>query len=352
VISVSTNRASASQIVDRGPEADSAEPEAVRHPILAGMLASGMVASLVVALIGVPRERTHLPAIAREAMEVALPGWHVAEPVNEVVYGTRGFDTFGETFLLLAAVVSVTTLTRRREPRDGGGQGEAEAGQREQDEIDPPGSADDQGEAEARVAEHDEEPEHASTGGTTYPDEERLGSRAPERADAMSVVTRTAARTAAPVLAVAGVYLAAEGYSPGGGFPAGAVLLGVVLMLWAGFGHERLGRAVQQGPLEVLELGGALTIIVIELLGLVLKGSVSANWLPLASSPTTITSGGVLQAFSGSELIEVSTGLTLAVFALLAMRHDWTPDEDAINDKEAPSANDTKHDQPNEAEAA
>ena len=46
------------------------------------------------------------PAIARYALEIALPQWHITEPVNEVVYGTRGFDTFGETFLLLAAVVS------------------------------------------------------------------------------------------------------------------------------------------------------------------------------------------------------------------------------------------------------
>ena len=48
-----------------------------------------------------------LPAVARYAMDVALPRWGLTEPVNEVVYGTRGFDTFGETFLLLAAVVSV-----------------------------------------------------------------------------------------------------------------------------------------------------------------------------------------------------------------------------------------------------
>jgi multicomponent Na+:H+ antiporter subunit B len=36
----------------------------------------------------------------------------------------------------------------------------------------------------------------------------------------------------------------------------------------------------------------------------------------------------VLQAFSGSELIEVASGLTLAVFGLLGMRHDWASDED------------------------
>ncbi len=51
----------------------------------------------------------------------------------------------------------------------------------------------------------------------------------------------------------------------------------------------------------------------IALLGLILRGAVSANFLPLARNPETILSGGVLQAFSGSELIEVSTGLIIAV---------------------------------------
>ncbi|HEX3873026.1 MAG TPA: MnhB domain-containing protein [Solirubrobacteraceae bacterium] len=316
------------------------EPEGLHRPARAAVLAGCTAACLVVALVGVPRERAGLPAVAREALRVAEPHWHIDEPVNEVVYGTRGFDTFGETFLLLAAVVSVTTLTRRRENRadEGGEQGEQDAGRREQAEVDPsPGV--DADESQARSAEAAEQSETPASRGTTYPDDERLGSPGPERADAMSVVTRTAARTAAPMLAVAGVYLAAEGYSPGGGFPAGAVMLGVILLLWAGFGHERLGRAVRPQPLESLELAGAIAIIAIEALGLAIKGSVSANWLPLARSPTTILSGGVLQAFSGSELVEVSTGLTLAVFSLIAMRHDWAPDEeDEGDDRDAAEA--------------
>jgi multicomponent Na+:H+ antiporter subunit B len=78
--------------------------------------------------------------------------------------------------------------------------------------------------------------------------------------------------------------------------------------------------------LEPVELGGAAAIILIVLLGLLLKGSLTANWVPLAE-PETIRSGGVLQLFSVSELIEVSTGITIAIFALLGMRHEWTPDE-------------------------
>jgi multicomponent Na+:H+ antiporter subunit B len=70
---------------------------------------------------------------------------------------------------------------------------------------------------------------------------------------------------------------------------------------------------------------------VTELLGLLLRGSFSANWLPLAA-PQTILSGGIAQLFSGSELIEVGTGLAIVIFALIGMGHDWTPDERAPSD--------------------
>jgi multicomponent Na+:H+ antiporter subunit B len=282
------------------------------------------VAALAVAVAGLPGGGAHLPAVARQALTAALPEWHITEPVNEVVYGTRGFDTFGETFLLLAAVVSVVVLTRRREPRRGEG-GEEAAGRREQAELDPEGSTADRWEHLARLAERDEQDDPPG-GRPATPDAERLGAPGPEPAEAMTVVVRTATRLVAPALAVAGCYLAAWGYSPGGGFPAGVVLAGVILLLYAGFGRRRVEPVVRQSRVEVGELVGAVAIIAIEVLGLVLKGSVSANFLPLARDPQTILSGGVLQAFSGSELIEVATSLTLVIFALLAMRHDWAPD--------------------------
>src|SRR5581483_10138053 len=68
---------------------------------------------------GLPRELAPLPAVAREALTTAQPKWHTLEPVNEVVYGSRGFDTFGETFLLLAAVVGIGLVARHREARRG-----------------------------------------------------------------------------------------------------------------------------------------------------------------------------------------------------------------------------------------
>jgi multicomponent Na+:H+ antiporter subunit B len=323
---------------------------------IGAVLSGGMAAVLAAAFLGVPREHAPLSAVARYALDVSLPDWKLTEPVNEVVYGTRGFDTFGETFLLLAAVISVVLLTRPREAR-GSYFGEDTAGRREQSEIDPAEPAD-RREQQARTAEdaesgtddsdpdddaqhddrqgragqdqdqdQDQDQEHgARPARPQTPDHEPLGTAAPEHAEAMSVVVRTAVRVAIPILAVTGCYLVAWGYSPGGGFPGGAVMLGVVLLIYAGFCRRRISKIVRPDLLEGAEMAGAALIILTELLGLLLKGSFSANWLPLAQ-PGTILSGGVAQLFSAAELVEVGTGLTIVVFALLGMTHDWTSDE-------------------------
>jgi multicomponent Na+:H+ antiporter subunit B len=295
---------------------------------LGAVLSVGTAAGLAAAVLGIPREHAALPAVARYAMEVALPRWGLTEPVNEVVYGTRGFDTFGETFLLLAAVVSVIVIARSREPRTGYF-GESLAGAHEQQESDPV-QQDDTSERAARRAERREsgKQEPGEPGEPETPDATPLGTPAPETAEAMTVVVRTAIRVALPLLAVAGLYLVAWGYSPGGGFPGGAVLLGVLLLAYAGFGRRKIARVVRPSLLEAIEMAGATAIIATEVLGLLLEGSFSANWLPLAT-PQTILSGGVAQLFSVSELIEVGTGLAIAVFALIGMGHDWARDKDA-----------------------
>jgi multicomponent Na+:H+ antiporter subunit B len=307
---------------------EAAEHEPAHRRGVGLLLAGGMLAALAVAVAAIPREHAPLAAIARQAMLIALPRWHLTEPVNEIVYGTRGFDTFGETFLLLAAVVSVIVLTRPREPRHGYF-GEETAAVREQAAADPAaGRTDDEEERVALSAERREQGEEPSGPGTRRPetpDRTPLGVPAPETADAMTIVVRTAIRVALPILAVAGLYIVSYGFSPGAGFPGGAVLLGVVLLAYAGFGRRRISRVVRPALMETIELAGAAAIILIQLLGLFLKGSFGANWLPLAA-PETILSGGIAQAFSAGELVEVGTGLIIVIFAVLGMSHDWTPD--------------------------
>ena len=296
------------------------ETEPLHRPVAGMVLAGAIAVVLGVAVIGLPRERAELPRIARQALELALPQWHTTEPVNEVVYGTRAFDTFGETFILLAAVMSVVLLTRHREQRRGYF-GEEEAGREERRSDDPHTPAG----RHQRAARDAEEREGSGTG-PELPDDEPVRARGTERAQAMTVVVRVVARLVLPLLLVAGLYLVLLGYSPGGGFPAGIVMLGGVLLVYAAFGYRRIEPVVRPEPLEVAELLGAVAIILILTLGLVLEGSVGTNWLPLAPEQT-IRSGGTAQAFSLAELVEVATGLTIAVFSVFAMRHDWTDDE-------------------------
>jgi multicomponent Na+:H+ antiporter subunit B len=279
---------------------------------------------LVAALAGIPREHSPLPVIARYAMVVAIPKWKITEPVNEVVYGTRGFDTFGETFLLLAAVVGIGTITRAREARRGF-IGEEVVAEREQTRVDQ-GAPADEGEEKARRAEKGEQGEQASR--PELPDAVPLGTGGPETAQAMTVVVRGAVRLAAPVLLVVGLYVVAWGYSPGGGFPGGAAVVGVVLFAYAAYGYKKVEPVIRPDVIEPVEMGGALAIVAVEALGLVIKGSFSASWAPLAQLETPL-SGGVLQLFSVSELVEVATGLTLVVFGLLSMTHDWSPGEES-----------------------
>ncbi|MDQ1602901.1 MAG: multicomponent Na+:H+ antiporter subunit [Actinomycetota bacterium] len=287
-----------------------------RHRTWAAVaLVAGMAVLLLLAVTDLPREAAPLPTVAREAMTSALPAWGSTEPVSVVVYGSRGFDTFGETFLLLAAVASVLLLTRRRERR-AGFQGEEVAATRERSEQDPhPTSG--RNEREARAAEREEEREDSDGPDASW--------SVPPRLPGLTVVVQGAARVLAPALAVAGLYLFAFGSSPGGGFPAGGVALGVLLLLYAAFGRHLVRQVTSAAGVEVVELAGAAVIVLIAVVGLVAEGSLTANWLPL-TRPGGFRSGGILQPFSGAELVEVGTGLVLVTFALLDLRHDWADD--------------------------
>ncbi|ETZ31536.1 MnhB domain-containing protein [Mycobacterium intracellulare] len=290
---------------------------------LGGLLVGGFAAVVAVGFTALPDGSNALPDIARHAMAIALPRWGTTEVVSEVVYGSRAFDTFGETFLLLAAVVAVLLLSRGREPRSEF-VGEASAGRAEQEKADPD-EGPDRRESQARAAE----------------DQERRTSRSPP--PSTPTTTRWRARPGASGRDDGGGASGRArrgghpggrrglpgrvGYTPGGGFPAGVVLAGCVVLLYTALGHRAVRAAVRPATLEVAEMAGAAAIVAVGLVGMWLTGSFLDNWLPLAPQQT-IRAGGTLQVISAAELVEVATGITIAVFALLGMGHDWTPDED------------------------
>ena len=131
--------------------------ESAHRPVAGLVLVAAFAAVLVAALVGIPREHSPLPAIARHALLVALPRWKITEPVNEVVYGTRGFDTSGRPSSCLPLLSESPRSRRAREARRGF-IGEEVAGQREQAQVDPAPPVD-TGEEKARRAEEEEQGE-------------------------------------------------------------------------------------------------------------------------------------------------------------------------------------------------
>ena len=73
----------------------------------------------------------------------------------------------------------------------------------------------------------------------------------------MTVVVRNAIRVVLPILAVAGLYLVAWGYSPGGGFAGGRSSSGVLLLVNASYGRRKISNVIRPGLIEPLELAGA-----------------------------------------------------------------------------------------------
>ncbi len=275
-----------------------------RHKLSGLVLALAVGACLATALLALPGQDAPLPAVARMAVTSALPDWHSTEPVSVVVYGSRGFDTFGETFILLAAVIGVMVLSRARERRPGRPL-EDRLAAREQAELAEVADGRPPGGAAAEAA------------------EERERGRGPaDERDEMTVVVRGGVRVVVVPLAVAGCYLVATGYAPGGGFPGGAVLAGVVMLAYVAFGTRRVAAVVEPDRLEAVELAFAALIVAIGVTGLVTRGSFWANFLPLGVEQT-IAGGGIAQLFSGLELVEVATGVLLVFFSLVRLGEDW-----------------------------
>jgi hypothetical protein len=188
------------------------------------------------------------PAIAREALTGCGAAMAPDEPVNEVVYGTRGFDTFGETFLLLAAVVSVTMLTRsargprrlfRRAGRAAGGASSGDRSRPECRRDESRGSGRRDAGAVRRIGDlRPARPTRTTTARIA-------GSRA--MPSAMSVVTRTAVRTRRAGAGRRRPLPRGLGLLPRRRVPGGAVILGVILLLgYAAFGR-RVARFVRPG---------------------------------------------------------------------------------------------------------
>lgn len=292
----------------------------VHHLWLRLAVVAAFAVALLIGFFGLPRGDTPIPAIARRGMTMAIPEWHTTEAVNAIVYGTRGFDTLGESFLLVAAVVSVVLLGRRKKDRPGA-EAEEMMARREREGLERGGGFPETGEhgdtKQAQQAEQAEEEDSEDR------DEDVTRGRGPDPNEGMTVVVRVATQALLPVLAMAALVIVSWGYSPGGGFPAAVALCGVALLVYASRGLGALGPVGDPDVLETVEVVASLGLIAVALGGFIGSGSVTQNFLPLGVTGT-IQGGGELQAMSGIELFEVAGGILLVIVTLLGMRHDWS----------------------------
>jgi multicomponent Na+:H+ antiporter subunit B len=200
------------------------------------------------------------------AIERAAPGErHVTALVSAVVFDYRGLDTLGEEFILFAAAVGCSLLLRSRRAERG------ESG----DERERPAP-----------------PEPAAAG-------------------------RALGGTLVGPLIVLGLYLMTHGQiSPGGGFQAGLILVGALLLAYAAGQRLALGRVRAERLLELAESAGAGGFAVLAALGLVVAGATLQNFIALGTSGD-ILSGGTIPLGNLIVGLEVTGAVALVLSEFL-----------------------------------
>jgi len=187
---------------------------------------------------------------------------HVTNVVAAVVFDYRGFDTVGEEFIFVAAVIGVAMLLRA---------------QRE--------------ESEGR------------------------GARAEDRA--AFVGTSDALRVAVLALvgpvALLGLYVVTHGQlTPGGGFQGGLLLGAAPLLVYLAGQAMAFERLTPMPVLDLEEGSGAAGFVVVGLIGMMAGGAYLQNVLPLGVVGAFF-SGGTLPVINLAVGLEVSAGVVMVV---------------------------------------
>jgi multicomponent Na+:H+ antiporter subunit B len=174
---------------------------------------------------------------------VAVPETSSTDVVTAVNFGYRGFDTLGEEFILLAAVVGVASLLRTlRAERE------------------------------------------------RSPDDDAPGRRVPQTSLAVRVV---GLGFVAPTVLI-GIYIVAHGHqTPGGGFQGGVVLATALLLTYLSSDYMTMRRVGPQALIEAAEGVGAAGFALIAAGGLVGGGAFFQNWLG-KGTPGKLLSAGTI----------------------------------------------------------
>jgi len=183
---------------------------------------------------------------------VAQPERHVTNVVSATVFDFRGFDTLGEEFILVAAVMGVALLLRDVRDEHGG----------QRDEV---------------------------------------------RGDALRLV----GLGFVAALFVLGLYVVAHGpITPGGGFQGGVVLASAFALVYLAGEYHGYRKLVPTPAVDFVEGTGAGAYAVIGLVSLLLGTAYLHNFGPLGTSGT-LASGGTISMLNIASALEVSAAFVL-----------------------------------------
>jgi multicomponent Na+:H+ antiporter subunit B len=226
--------------------------------VLAGMLAWGFGA--------LPHFGSFGGSTGDVLSRVSVPERHITDVVTAVNFDYRGFDTVGEEFIFLAAVLGVALILR---PQPGEGTG------------------------------------HAADYAT--------GRAVPPTSDAVRVV----GLGLIPPTVLFGLYVIAHGHlTPGGGFQGGVVLATGVLLIYLAGEFDDFHGLFTEAALERTEAVGAAGFVAIGLLGVAVGTSFLDNVFPLGKTGT-IFSAGTVPLINLSVGVEIAAGLVLLLTTFL-----------------------------------
>ena len=241
-----------------------------------GVAAAALAATLAVALSGLPAFGDYHGVYGLVLSHVTVAQRHATDVITAINFDYRGLDTMGEEFILFAASTGVVVLLR--EQRD-----------------------------ERRESAAESDAEDAAAEGHTTP--------APT-SPALIAVGRL---LVGPIL-VLGVYIASHGQlTPGGGFQGGVVLATAVIVVFVAAGRAGMTPIRPSGAAGVLESVGAGGYVAVGLAGLVSGARFLANFLPLGTTGSLLSSGTIV-SLSALVGLEVAGAITLIVSEFVDQR--------------------------------
>ncbi|MBN2213589.1 MAG: Na(+)/H(+) antiporter subunit B [Bacteroidales bacterium] len=114
--------------------------------------------------------------------------------------------------------------------------------------------------------------------------------KAGEKVEPPSFIVKTGCRFLFPILLLVGAYIFIHGHlTPGGGFQGGAIIASAFLLMYLGCE----GKRINENTSIVVEVLGALTFIVLGIIGLTIGKDFLFNFLP-KGEPNTLLSAGII----------------------------------------------------------